>query len=182
VPAGGCADSARSGGGTRALTAQRPCTQWRTPARPRPPAGRAGGRALPPPPFPRSYQVDTPRPSPRTNRTRRVPHPVLIGHAGRAGGTRRRVTFTPRIVKDCAGRARRSASTVLPTGPPREHKAPEIAQNSAKQRIDRAVSQARRGSCVGKKRHLHPPRRELELLVPHGPCRRRRARRRGCVK
>jgi len=25
--------------------------------------------------------VDTPRPSPRTNRTRRVPHPVLIGHA-----------------------------------------------------------------------------------------------------
>jgi hypothetical protein len=26
--------------------------------------------------------VDTPRPSPRTNRTRRVPHPVLIGHAG----------------------------------------------------------------------------------------------------
>ena len=33
---------------------------------------------LPPPP---SYQMDTPRPSPRTNRTRRVPHPVLIGHA-----------------------------------------------------------------------------------------------------
>jgi hypothetical protein len=33
---------------------------------------------LPPPP---SYQVDTPRPSPRTNWTRRVPHPVLIGHA-----------------------------------------------------------------------------------------------------
>ena len=28
-----------------------------------------------------SYQSDTPRPSPRTNRTRRVPHPVLIGHA-----------------------------------------------------------------------------------------------------
>ena len=27
------------------------------------------------------YQSDTPRPSPRTNRTRRVPHPVLIGHA-----------------------------------------------------------------------------------------------------
>ena len=25
--------------------------------------------------------MDTPRPSPRTNRTRRVPHPVLIGHA-----------------------------------------------------------------------------------------------------
>jgi len=29
--------------------------------------------------------VDTPRPSPRTNRTRRVPHPVLIGHAAPAG-------------------------------------------------------------------------------------------------
>jgi hypothetical protein len=27
--------------------------------------------------------VDTPRPSPRTNRTRRIPHPVLIGHAAR---------------------------------------------------------------------------------------------------
>jgi hypothetical protein len=26
------------------------------------------------------YLEDTPRPSPRTNRTRRVPHPVLIGH------------------------------------------------------------------------------------------------------
>jgi hypothetical protein len=25
--------------------------------------------------------VDTPRPSPRTSRTRRVPHPVLIGHS-----------------------------------------------------------------------------------------------------
>ena len=34
------------------------------------------------PPSPRpSYKADTPRPSPRTNRTRRVPHPVLIGHA-----------------------------------------------------------------------------------------------------
>ena len=28
--------------------------------------------------------MDTPRPSPRTNRTRRVPHPVLIGHAASA--------------------------------------------------------------------------------------------------
>jgi len=33
--------------------------------------------------------VDTPRPSPRTNRTRRVPHPVLIGRrSGRAQGRR----------------------------------------------------------------------------------------------
>ena len=32
----------------------------------------------PTPPHP-SYKSDTPRPSPRTNRTRRVPHPVLIG-------------------------------------------------------------------------------------------------------
>jgi hypothetical protein len=31
--------------------------------------------------------VDTPRPSPRTNRTRRVPHPVLIGHAAVAADT-----------------------------------------------------------------------------------------------
>ena len=38
----------------------------------------------PPPPPPPSYQVDTPRPSPHTNRTRRVPHPVLIGHAASA--------------------------------------------------------------------------------------------------
>ena len=33
--------------------------------------------SLGPPP----YTSDTPRPPPRTNRTRRVPHPVLIGHA-----------------------------------------------------------------------------------------------------
>ena len=45
-------------------------------------------RPLPPPPFFvlighaasfTPYQSDTPRPSPRTNRTRRVLHPVLIG-------------------------------------------------------------------------------------------------------
>jgi len=34
-------------------------------------------KVRPPPP----YHLDTPRPSPRTNRTRRVPQPVLIGHA-----------------------------------------------------------------------------------------------------
>jgi len=56
-----------------------------------PPGGDAGAELAevrrharevkpPPPPAP-SYYVDTPRPSPRTNRTRRVPHPVLIGHA-----------------------------------------------------------------------------------------------------
>jgi hypothetical protein len=33
--------------------------------------------------------VDTPRPSPRTNRTRRVPHPVLIGHAASLTGAPR---------------------------------------------------------------------------------------------
>ena len=32
-----------------------------------------------------SYQVDTPRPSPRTNRTRRVPRPVLIGPSRQLG-------------------------------------------------------------------------------------------------
>ena len=46
--------------------------------------------APPPPPFLvlsghaaslTPYLSDTPRPSPRTDRTRRVPHPVLIGHA-----------------------------------------------------------------------------------------------------
>jgi len=41
-------------------------------------------------PPPLSYEVDTPRPSPRTNRTRRVPHPVLIGHASARPGLRRR--------------------------------------------------------------------------------------------
>ena len=43
-----------------------------------------GERVHPPPPPP-SYSVDTPRPSPRTNRTRRVPHPVLIGHGTKRG-------------------------------------------------------------------------------------------------
>ena len=48
------------------------------------PSGAAAPRGVgpevrsPPPP---SYYVDTPSPSPRTNRTRRVPHPVLSGHA-----------------------------------------------------------------------------------------------------
>jgi hypothetical protein len=45
---------------------------------------RAGRVSAAPPPPPFSYYVDTPRPSPRTNRTRRVPHPVLIGR-GRVG-------------------------------------------------------------------------------------------------
>ena len=52
-------------------------------------AGRAG-RAAPPPP-------------PRTKRTRRVPHPVLIGHAGMAG---------PHRAAGLAPRLRRS-STIL---------------------------------------------------------------------
>jgi len=42
--------------------------------------GRGSSSVTVPPPT-LSYEVDTPRPSPRTNRTRRVPHPVLIGHA-----------------------------------------------------------------------------------------------------
>ena len=42
---------------------------------------RSRRRITAPPPVPPSYLVDTPRPSPRTNRTRRVPYPVLIGHA-----------------------------------------------------------------------------------------------------
>ena len=62
------------------------------------PCDRSGPDPPPPPPPPPSYQSDTPRPSLRTNRTRRVPHPVLIGHAasladtdgnGRATGRRR---------------------------------------------------------------------------------------------
>jgi hypothetical protein len=38
---------------------------------------RSGSRSRPPPPL--SYQVDTPRPSPRTNRTRRVPRSLRRG-------------------------------------------------------------------------------------------------------
>ena len=48
-------------------------------------AGRTGLRSGGTPP-PSSYQSDTPRPSPRTNRTRRVPHP---GTGLRSGGTPR---------------------------------------------------------------------------------------------
>ena len=44
-------------------------------ARPRQPPGRRARSARPPPPPPPS------RPPPRTKWTRRVPHPVLIGHA-----------------------------------------------------------------------------------------------------
>jgi len=45
---------------------------------------RAGVPRLPPPP---SYLSDRPRPSPRANRTRHVPHPVLIGHVAAAPQT-----------------------------------------------------------------------------------------------
>jgi hypothetical protein len=53
------------------------------------------------PPPPPSYYVDTPRPSPRTDRTRRVPHPVLIGHAA---------SLTPSTM---------SGATAAPRGVPR---------------------------------------------------------------
>ena len=46
----------------------------------RPPAHPSPARVKRPV-LPLPYQPDTSRPSPRTNRTRRVPHPVLIGHA-----------------------------------------------------------------------------------------------------
>ena len=63
------------------------------------------GAANPPPPHPPSYKVDTPCPSPRTNRTRLVPHPVLTG----------RVQVPPPL----AGvRARRPAPPGAPPGPP----------------------------------------------------------------
>ena len=50
----------------------------------------AGGRSLCPPP-PLSYQVDTPRPSSRTNRTRRVPGQVTV--AGGVGTSARLFSF-----------------------------------------------------------------------------------------
>jgi len=53
-----------------------------------------------PPSPPLSYQVDTPRPSPRTNRTRRVPHPVLIGHAASLQPTLFVATDTPETEKE----------------------------------------------------------------------------------
>ena len=43
--------------------------------------------------------MDTPRPTPRTNRTRRVPHPVLIGHD-------RVAPPTPRLARPRYGRGR----------------------------------------------------------------------------
>ena len=45
--------------------------------------------------------MDTPRPSPRTNRTRRVPHLVLIGHAAiaRRTGREHRVCILPLTVQ-----------------------------------------------------------------------------------
>ena len=71
--------------------------------------GGVSGRRAPPP----SYYVDTSRaPPPRTNRTRRVPHPVLIGHeraqasrlgAVRSGGWARRSAPSPRSWSKRAG-------------------------------------------------------------------------------
>jgi len=73
--------------------------------------------------------VDTPRPSPRTNRTRRVPHPVLIGHAAsltpysRGGGQSRRMVrhlsrAGPVFQEGGGGRTASSASLALATEAP----------------------------------------------------------------
>jgi hypothetical protein len=51
--------------------------------------------------------VDTPRPSPRTNWTRRVPHPVLIGHAASLASLRPRPFTHPSKSARAAGRLRR---------------------------------------------------------------------------
>ena len=66
------------------------------------------------PPPPPSYEVDTPRPSPRSNRTRRVTHPVLIGHA--AGPPGRHLGPTPlpaRAVAVSRGRSRVKCSRLI---------------------------------------------------------------------
>jgi len=52
---------------------------------------------------PPSYKVDTPRPSPRTNRTRRVPHPVLIGQVS-AGGAVEAIDGSLRFAAPAKGR------------------------------------------------------------------------------
>jgi len=53
-----------------------------------------------PPPRPPSYYVDTPRPSPRTNRTRRVPHPVPPRRGAEATGA-----YLPGFVRKSRGLA-----------------------------------------------------------------------------
>ena len=50
--------------------------------------------------------MDTPRPSPRTNRTRRVPHPVLIGHAASLTPQERTERFDRQLEAEAAERAR----------------------------------------------------------------------------
>ena len=72
--------------------------------------------------------MDTPRPSPRTNRTCRVPHPVLIGHAAsltpraapQEGFPRRAPLF--RAAPRCAARADGAApAPALPPAAPLSH-------------------------------------------------------------
>jgi len=54
--------------------------------------------------------VDTPRPSPRTNRTRRVPHPVLTGHAATGSRLRGRGACGSPLPRRCCCIARRSTA------------------------------------------------------------------------
>ena len=74
--------------------------------------------------------MDMPRPSPRTNRTRRVPHPVLIGHAP----SLRPVTGSAPTPSPCGttrvrcGTRRAASSTQIAT---RARRGPELRQNLA---------------------------------------------------
>jgi hypothetical protein len=75
------------------------------------------------PPAPLSSSSDTPRPSPRTNRTRRVPHPVLIGHAASLSQVRRTALALRaaraflEALRDRTGGPRRRAAAALPPLP-----------------------------------------------------------------
>ena len=57
--------------------------------------------------------MDTPRPSPCTNRTRRVPHPVLIGHAAslsQAAALREELASASARLKEATARADAAAA------------------------------------------------------------------------
>ena len=79
----------------------------------------SGGRREPPRPLPQEKAqakgAELP-PSPRIKRTRRVPHPVLIGRAAPLGRRRRRPR-APRCRARCPGRCCRGWSSTRPTQP-----------------------------------------------------------------
>jgi len=98
--------------------------------------------------------VDTPRPPPRTNRTRRVPHPVLIGHAASLTPYQ---SDTPPSPRRAVTRATSPAAAQVTSEGVYEHLSVELERKRIPQQSPRELPPPSRVRAPRRASHLERP-------------------------